>query len=106
MKENHSNIYENYSECAKRNRVSEVYGKTRTFVFKSLPTGERLRMAKTFGLCYLCSDDVHLGSKCLRNRQCKIDGCLESHDPFLLVKKPETTNKYILIDKGTAPCID
>ena len=45
------------------------------------------------GLCYRCLGDDHLGSACKWNRECRIDGCRESHHRLLHGQKTRNTNQ-------------
>lgn len=52
-------------------------------VFKGRPVERRWETAKRLGLCYRCLGNDHLGNSCPNYRECKIDGCIDTHHRLL-----------------------
>ena len=73
-------------------------------VFKEKPIERRWETAKRLGLCYRCLSNDHLGSSCPNYRECKIDGCKDTHHRLLHVERatPRREKEYRSVN-GTNP---
>ena len=56
-------------------------------VFKGRLVESRWETAKQLGLCYRCLSKDHIGKACPRYRECKINGCTETHHRLLHAEK-------------------
>ena len=73
-------------------------------MFKEKPIERRWETAKRLGLCYRCLSNDHLGSSCPNYRECKIDGCKDTHHRLLHAERatPRRETEYRSVN-GTNP---
>ena len=50
---------------------------------KRIPVESQWETAKQLRLCYRCLSNDHLGNSCPNYRECKIDGCKDTHHRLL-----------------------
>ena len=73
-------------------------------VFKGRPVERRWETAKRLGLCYRCLRNDHLGNSCPSYRECKIDGCKDTHHRLLHAERaPSHRESQRGSSDGTSP---